>query len=454
IHHFICNPTGTYGGAFDIADQWHNSEHHVSDGIGDDGWNRGLQQHFDRRFLAQPLATRNAAKGSRCSCKSNSIAACSDDLSGNGYWADSHGAKVRNRRRSICAFGTRHHWRSAGVGCRYCVFGSGRLSLVPSQRGNTKAGVDRVINNRLLASVLLLSTWCGAQETSFDRAIHSGVWVSASQQSVSATPMPTPPQASTGRVASATSLSLSRKDAEALALKNNPAISVARLNALASQQVVREVRSNLWPVANANLTAVDSHDDSRIAAGGLNNPIIFERAAAGATVSQLITDFGRTTNLVASARLQSKAEDQNAIATKEQVLLAVDRSFYNALQGQAVLKVAEQTVSSRQLLADQVSALARSKLKSDLDVSFAKVNLAQAKLLQLDAENNAQAAMAALSAILGFPGLERMELIEDTEPLSSPAASPDDLIAEAISKRPEILAAQFETESEHKLQNA
>ncbi len=311
-----------------------------------------------------------------------------------------------------------------------------------------------MINNRLLASVLLLSTWCGAQETSFDRAIHSGVWVSASQQSVSATPMPTPPQASTGRVASATSLSLSRKDAEALALKNNPAISVARLNALASQQVVREVRSNLWPVANANLTAVDSHDDSRIAAGGLNNPIIFERAAAGATVSQLITDFGRTTNLVASARLQSKAEDQNAIATKEQVLLAVDRSFYNALQGQAVLKVAEQTVSSRQLLADQVSALARSKLKSDLDVSFANVNLAQAKLLQLDAENNAQAAMAALSAILGFPGLERMELIEDTEPLSSPAASPDDLIAEAISKRPEILAAQFETESEHKLQNA
>src|SRR5581483_11738464 len=91
---------------------------------------------------------------------------------------------------------------------------------------------------------------------------------------------------------------------------------------------------------------------------------------------------------------------------------------------------------------------------SDLDVSFAKVNLAQAKLLQLDAENNAQAAMAALFVIFGFLGLERMELIEDTEPLSSPAASPDDLIAEAISKRPEILAAQFETESEHKLQNA
>src|SRR6202035_2206872 len=52
----------------------------------------------------------------------------------------------------------------------------------------------------------------------------------------------------------ATSMSLSLKEAEALALKNNPQISVARLTALASQQVTREVRSNLWPAATANLT--------------------------------------------------------------------------------------------------------------------------------------------------------------------------------------------------------
>ena len=42
-----------------------------------------------------------------------------------------------------------------------------------------------------------------------------------------------------------TSIVLSLKDAQALALKNNPQISVARLSALASLQVTREVRSNL-----------------------------------------------------------------------------------------------------------------------------------------------------------------------------------------------------------------
>src|SRR5579864_7528613 len=170
---------------------------------------------------------------------------------------------------------------------------------------------------------------------------------------------------------------LTLQDAENLALKNNPQITVARLNALAFQQVTRETRSLLLPNAAVNLTAVDSHENSRISAGGLNNPIIFERAAAGTTVSQLVTDFGHTTNLVASARYHEKAEDQNARATREDILLAVDQAFYGALQADAVLKVAQQTVASRQLLTDQVSALAKSKLKSDLDLSFANVTLAQ-----------------------------------------------------------------------------
>ena len=244
---------------------------------------------------------------------------------------------------------------------------------------------------------------------------------------------------------------LSVKDAETIALKNNPAISVARLNALASQQVTREVRSALWPQAYASLTAVDARNNSRITAGALNNPIIYTRAAGGGTVSQLITDFGHTTNLVASARLQAKADEQNAVATKEDVLVATDQAFYGALQTHAVLRVAEQTVASRQLLADQVSALTNSKLKSDLDLSFANVSLAQAKLLYLDALNNDKSALATLSAILGYPTLENFELINDTEALTPPPADVDLLIADAFSRRPEILALEFESESAEKL---
>lgn len=247
---------------------------------------------------------------------------------------------------------------------------------------------------------------------------------------------------------------LSVKDAEAQALKSNPQISVARLTALASEQVTRQVRSNLWPSATANLTGVDSQENSRITAGGLNNPIIYERAAAGITVSQLITDFGRTTNLAASASLAAKAENQNAIATKEQILLAVDQAFYSALQSQAVLTVARQTVDARQTVSDQVGALFNSKLRSQLDLSFANVNLAQAKLLLLDAENNENAALAALSSVLGYSNLQNFRLIEDTTPIALPPGNVDDLIASAFTMRPEILALDFQSQSAQKFQSA
>jgi outer membrane protein len=247
---------------------------------------------------------------------------------------------------------------------------------------------------------------------------------------------------------------LSVKDAQALALKNNPQISVARLNALASQQVTREARSSLWPTANVDLTGVDANPGSRITAGALNNPTVYQRAAAGAFVSQLITDFGRTTNLVASANLAAKAENQNALATKEQILLAVDQAFYNALQTQAVLTVAQQTVKDRQTVSDQVGALFRSKLKSELDFSFANVNLAQAKLLLLDAENNVNGAQAALSAVLGFQSLQNVQLAEDTSAMAPPAENVDDLIALAFTMRPEILALEFQSESARKFQKA
>jgi outer membrane protein len=251
-----------------------------------------------------------------------------------------------------------------------------------------------------------------------------------------------------------TPMSLSLKDAQALALKNNPQISVARLTALAAQQVTREVRSNLWPTATADLTAVDSDPGTRITAGGLSNSAIYQRAAAGATVNQLLTDFGRTTNLISSANLAAKAENQNAVATKEQILLAVDQAFYNALQTQAVLTVARQTVADRKTVTDQVGALYKNKLKSELDFSFANVNLAQAKLLLLDAQNNENAALASLSAVLGFSNLQNFQLAQDTTAILAPQGNVDDLISTAFAVRPEILSLEFQSESAKKFRTA
>ena len=311
-------------------------------------------------------------------------------------------------------------------------------------------------NTLVVLSILFLCLGSHAQ-ASFDMATQNLPSAPALQAAPNRTAASTslngqPASASQANPGPAVSLSL--KQAEAIALKNNPQISVARLMALASQQVTREVRSSLWPAANANLTGVDSQANSRITAGGLNNPIIYQRAAAGVVVSQLITDFGRTTNLVSSANLAAKAEDQNATATKEQILLEVDQAFYGALQAHAVLTVARQTVGARQTVTDQVEALFKSKLRSELDFSFANVNLAQAKLLVLDAENNENGALATLSMILGYSKTQDFKLVEDVTAIGSPPSNVDDLTSQAFAMRPEILSLEFREQSAKKFQTA
>jgi len=247
---------------------------------------------------------------------------------------------------------------------------------------------------------------------------------------------------------------LTLQQAEAIAIKNNPQITIGKLTALAAQQYVREARSALMPNAYLSLTAVDANAGSRIAAGFLNNPTLYSRAAGGASVTQLVTDFGRTTNLLSSSEYGAKAEDQNAAATRADILLVVDQAFYNSLETKALVTVAEETVHARQTLVDKVQALTNAKLKSEIDLSFSNVDLARGKLLLLEAQNNYQTSLAALSAILGYPDEQNFQLVEETTPVNQPAPEVAPLIQEALQQRPEIKALNFEVESAQKFGSA
>jgi outer membrane protein len=240
---------------------------------------------------------------------------------------------------------------------------------------------------------------------------------------------------------------LTLAQAEAIALKNNPQITVGRLNALVAWQYVREARSALLPNVYLSATAVDSEAGSRITAGALNNPVVFPRAAGGAAVSQLITDFGRTTSLLGSSQFRAKAEDKNSAATTADILVAADRAFYTALDARELVVVAQQTVDARQLFVDKIQALTTAKLKSDIDLSFAKVDAARARLLLLEARNNSQTALAALSAILGYADQQDFRLVEEAQALTPPLPEIEPLILQAMRQRPEIAALQLEVQS-------
>ena len=239
---------------------------------------------------------------------------------------------------------------------------------------------------------------------------------------------------------------LTLKEAEEAAIQNHPRLKAARLSADAAVQVPTEIRSNLMPSLFTNFTGASALDNSRIAAGGLNNPVIYDRVATGLSASQLLTDFGRTSKLVHSSDLHAASQKQFADATKQQVLVDVDRAYFGILRAQAILRVAEETVTARRVVLDQVTALSSNKLKSDLDLSFAKVNLADAELLRLNAENDVRAAFADLAQAMGARNAQEYDLIE--EPMPGPLApKPEDLIAQALRDRPDVNALRLEQDS-------
>jgi outer membrane protein len=239
---------------------------------------------------------------------------------------------------------------------------------------------------------------------------------------------------------------LNLQQAEQIAIQNHPQIQSATALAAVAEAQVREVRASYYPNANASLTGAEAIDNNRLGAGVLNSPAIFDKYANGFAVSQLITDFGRTHQFVKSSDLHARAQQEHVVTSRADVLLQVDQSYFGVLRAQALLRVAQQTVSERQVVSNQVTQMAANQLKSQLDVTFANVDLAQSQLLLIQAQNNLQASYADLTRALGFADQRTYNLAEQPQ-TPMPPTDLATLIQQAMMERPELISQQFEVSS-------
>jgi outer membrane protein len=246
---------------------------------------------------------------------------------------------------------------------------------------------------------------------------------------------------------------LSLHDAEALALQNHPQVLASQHAVSAMNQRIDETRASYYPTLSGDVTGSEANPRARIGAGYLTDPSLYNRVGQGITLSQLITDSGRTANLVAGSRLEASAAAQTAQATRYDVLVRVNRDYFGTLRAQALVKVAQQTVAARQLLVDQVTALYNHKLRSELDVSFVDVNLSQAKLLLLQAQDEVQEAFAELTRSIGSQQAVTYQLEDESLP-PSPPPNPEDLVTQALGSRPELAGLQMSRDAAYRFERA
>jgi len=243
-------------------------------------------------------------------------------------------------------------------------------------------------------------------------------------------------------VASASEPDLTLAQAETLALANQPRMLAAQLRAKASAQRINESRSALFPTASFNATGVRVADTgTATAAGAITTSSISDRFAYGGSLVQLITDFGRTSALIASTRSTTDAQADLATLTSARVKLNVREAYYQVLGLEAVLQAAREALDNRKLISRQIGALAQSELRSTLDVNFAGVLESEAELAVVRAESAVHQQRNHLASTMGLATLVVAPLVDVAMPGALPPDA-SDLVAQADAQRADLNAAQ------------
>ena len=239
---------------------------------------------------------------------------------------------------------------------------------------------------------------------------------------------------------------LSLAQAQQIALRSHPRIAATMREAEAAGFAVNEARAAYFPALSGNVTGVGSQHGAVLSAGAVTTSSIYSRGSSGIVASQLLSDFGRTASLERSAKQRHESRNEEVANTRSQVLIEVQQAYYQALATESVRKVAQATLDLRRVTLRQVSALARSALRSTVDVSFAQVNVSQAELDFFRAENDAKASHARLSAAMGYERDQPFTVAD--EPLPPPLdPNVDALIAQALRERPDLVASRLTSES-------
>src|SRR3989441_2490182 len=176
--------------------------------------------------------------------------------------------------------------------------------------------------------------------------------------------------------------------------------------------------------------------------------------SVGVVASQTVYDFGQTASRVDAQRSDRARFEKEAMTRRAEVILGVERAYFNVLKRKRLVEIAEQTVREREAIKQQVETLYRNQLKSKLDLGLVQVQLSDAEFLVIRDRNDLAAAFADLNNAMGIEGSAAYPLGEIPVTVESPQALAD-LLAEAMDRRPELLALKERIRTaEHRIRAA
>ena len=241
---------------------------------------------------------------------------------------------------------------------------------------------------------------------------------------------------------------LSAEEAALLALHHQPDLAAAQAAVTAAQVAVQVARSALGPAvsvsAGYNRTIGTSGGTGGTTTGGTSG--VFSGTTATATIRQLLYDYNHTRDLVRQAVARERVAQAGLTQAQSNLVLLVKLAFYNYVQNQRLVGVAEDTVRNQQAHL----ALAQARLKVGLglpyDVVRAQTAVADAIFNLTQARTNAILARVTLTQQIGIDPRTPLVSAEENES-APPAPDLNQLAQQALTRRPEIVQAQQSLQS-------
>ncbi len=231
-----------------------------------------------------------------------------------------------------------------------------------------------------------------------------------------------------------------------IALMKHPTIVAARNNVLASRSRVYEAQSAYYPqiAANAGYSRIRPLTGAqRVVSTGIdgtspqNLQSSYNQFTGNVTLSQNIYDFGKTSSQVDIQKFGFDASRADLDTTIDQVLFSVKQAYYGALQAKRNRDVAEDTVKQFQQHLEQAKGFYEVGTKPKFDVTKAEVDLSNARLNLIKAENSVKVAKVTLNNALGVPEAPDY-LIEDNLAFQKYEMTFQQAIETAYKNRPDL----------------
>jgi outer membrane protein len=232
-----------------------------------------------------------------------------------------------------------------------------------------------------------------------------------------------------------------------LALKYHPSLSAGQAAVEAQRARVEQALAAYYPQIDFKTTyntATANYSSIRAPAYNWNFNDIF---SMGPSLNQLIYDFGRTSNSVKINRENAVASQQDLQTARQNVILNVKQTYYNALQSLALIKVAEETLTQNQQRLTQAKGFFQAGTRSKIDVTKAEVDLANVQLALISAKNNYQVARANLNNAMGLREGLRFAVVETID-FKPNRITLEEIMQSASTRRPEILQIQARLRSQ------